>query len=471
MSSSLSYDAQVRRTAARLDRLPLTTLHWSAIVILGVLYFFDFGDQFVLAYIAPALIKTWHITINDVVLLNAATFLGMAFGAQIGGLIADRFGRKNAIIWITIWIGIFSLLNAAAPGMSVFLLIRFLTGLGLTALTATVSPYITELYPARLRGRIQGWIMVCAFCGTVLVAVLAFLVVPTSAQAWRWLFAYGVVAIIALFFIRSLPESPRWLVLHQRQPQAEAILERLETLALKKVTSLPPLDESSVPPPVTSFSYGQLFQGKYLGRTVLVAALFSLITLSVLGFVNWVPTLLATRGFSLGKTLQISLLIGIAAPIGAGFASWVAERVERKWAIVIYCILAALCGWLYGLSSQPALIVLFGFLVTFFFQGLSPFLFTYAPEVFPTEVRSSAFGFTYGVSRFTNVISPFIIGFFFLRFGYLSVFLYFTVCTLLTALLTALFGPLTNRRSLEQLNPRAIVTGEEEAVAPSARPS
>lgn len=452
---------------ARLDRLPLTRLHRSAIAVLAALFFFDFGDQFVLAGIAPALIKWWHLRIGDVGALNASTFLGMAIGAFLGGWAADKIGRKRALLWTTIWVCVFSLLNALVWNMTIFLVFRFLVGLGLTAVTSIGSAYVAELFPADQRGKIQGWIMVFAFVGTVVINILGVVIIPLAPFAWRWMFGYGCVAALVLFAFPLLPESPRWLMKHQRISQAEEIVARFEESARQQGSVLADVGEVSASATTNRpFSVWQLFQGIYLGRTVFVGLLLSFVTLGVLGFVTWVPTLLAQRGFSLSNTLVINLLIGIAAPIGAFLSSVVAERFERKLTIAVACLLIALFLWLYGLSSQAVFIVLFGFLATMLFQGLSPILFSYAAELFPTEARATGFGLTYGFSRFFNVMSPFFITFFF-AWGYLPVFGYLTGCWLLAMLLVFVFGIRTRRQSLEQLNP-SHKDSEKERVAAAA---
>jgi len=451
MFSPVSNSAEI--LLARLDRVPLTRVHRSIIGILAALFFFDFGDQFVLAGVAPALLKWWHLRISDIGSLNAATFLGMAVGAFLGGWIADRVGRKRALLWITLWVCVFSLLNALVWNLSIFLVLRFLVGLGLTAVTSIGSAYVAEMFPPSQRGKIQGWIMVVAFVGTVAINLLGVLIIPLSPLAWRWMFGYGVVAALVLVAFPLLPESPRWLVKHQRTAQAEEIVTRFEEAARQQGSELAPVVVMS-PSASTNqtFSLRQLFQGRYLGRTFFVGFLLLFVTLGVLGFVTWVPTLLSQRGFSLTNTLIINLLIGLAAPLGAFFSSVVAERFERKQTIALACLLIAIFLWLYGLSSQAVLIVIFGFLATMLFQGLSPILFSYAAELFPTQARATGFGLTYGFSRFCNVISPFLITFFFAR-GYLPVFGYLTGCWLLALLLVVIFGIRTKMQSLEYINP------------------
>lgn len=123
-------------------------------------------------------------------------------------------------------------------------------------------------------------------------------------------------------------------------------------------------------------------------------------------------------------------------------------------------VLIAICGLLYGLTFQPVFIIVFGFLVALFLQTFAPLLYAYTPELYPTEARASGTGLTYGVGRLANVIGPIIVGALFVSSGYLSVFVYIAACWILVALAVGIFGPLTNRRSLERLNESELLKAE-----------
>ena len=136
-----------------------------------------------------------------------------------------------------------------------------------------------------------------------------------------------------------------------------------------------------------------------------------------------------------------------------------ADRFERKYTIAIVAVLIAAFGLSYGLSFEPLLIVGFGFLVGTLVQTFATLLYAYTPEQFPTGMRSSATGLTYGAGRIANVMNAFVIAAIYSNIGYVAVFAYVAGAWLLTAVITAVFGPRTTGRSLEALSPVVPVIG------------
>ncbi|WP_348520632.1 MFS transporter [Alicyclobacillus sacchari] len=207
-----------------------------------------------------------------------------------------------------------------------------------------------------------------------------------------------------------------------------------------------------VEPTVSRRGYGELFNGKYLGRTVVLLVVWILQTLGFYGFMSWVPTLLVAHGFSLVHSLAWSSAMSIGAVPGAFIAYLVSDRLDRKWLVVIFAIAISICGLLYGLTFQTAIIVVFGFLVAMFLQTFAPLLYAYTPELYPTEVRNSGSGLVYGVGRLANVFGPMIVVAIYNNHGYQSVFIYIAAAWILLAIVTAWFGPRTKGRMLEILN-------------------
>ena len=111
-------------------------------------------------------------------------------------------------------------------------------------------------------------------------------------------------------------------------------------------------------------------------------------TLGIFGFMSWVPTLLAAHGFPLVKSLFSVTIMDVGAPVGAVIAALISDKWERKYLITVVALIIAGFGISYGLSSQMALIVIFGFCVSMFLQTFAPLLYAYTPECFPTAIRS-----------------------------------------------------------------------------------
>jgi putative MFS transporter len=455
MAASISQNNA--NVANRLDRLPISSIHRTVLIALAFAYFFELGDISTFSFAAPALIKYSHMTIATISFITSATFFGMFLGAVGGGWFADKVGRKSGLLYSIGCYTLFSLLNAVAWDPFTLGITRFLTGIGLSAMTIIANTYISEFFPATSRGKYQGWTMVFGLIGIPATAWFARFVVPLSFWSWRLVFVWGALGAIALLFVRRMYESPRWYETHGMDEKATETMQQIEAQVSAEKGPLPPAAEPIPQPVVHTVPYGELFRGRYLSRTVILLVAWIFQTLGFYGFQTWVPILLAQHGFSIASSLTFTSVIQLGAPLGALVAAFIAERIDRKWSVTFVAVVIAICGLLYGLTFQPALIVVFGFLVALFIQTFAPLLYAYSPELYPTEARASGAGLTYGVGRLANVLGPIIVGALFVSSGYLSVFVYVAACWLLVALAVGLFGPLTNRRSLEKLSKSTLL--------------
>lgn len=432
---------------ARLDRLPITSFHRQIIWLLSFVFFFELGSINTFAFAAPAILKAWHLSISTISFIVSATFFGMFVGAMVGGWFSDRLGRKKALILTASWFAGFSLLNAFVIGPIGLFVTRFLTGVGLSSMTVVGITYISEMFPASRRGAYQSWIMMIGLFGIPATAYVARYSIPAAPWGWRLVFVWGSLALLFPLFSSRLEESPRWYENHGRFAEADAVLDRIEAGARAEVGELPPVSDGvHVVPRKTRFA--DVVRKKNLPRTFILVLAWIGQTLGLFGFTSWVPTLLVAHGFSLVHSLAWSSVMALAAVPGAGLAALVAEHWERKWWITISALLIAACGMIYGMTFQTIAIIVFGFLVEMFLHAFAPLLYAYTSECFPTEIRNSGVGLTYGCGRLANGFGPLVVALLYNRYGYLSVFIYITACWLLVAVAVGLFGPRTTGRIL-----------------------
>jgi putative MFS transporter len=415
--------------------------------LLAYVFFFELGDLNTFAFAAPEIRVAWNLSIATIGFVTSGAFLGMFVGATFGGWFSDRVGRKRGLILSTVWYSGFSLLNALVWNTTGLFLTRMLTGMGLSAMTVVGITYISEIFPAKRRGTFQGWIMTIGLFGIPITAHVAHFLIPWTTYGWRLVFVWGSLGMFFLFFSPLLEESPRWYENQGRLAEADAVLERIERRVKAEYGELPPVpDVVSVTP--TRGKFGELFAPAVRSRTIMLLAAWVCQTMAAYGFLAWVPTLLAARGFPIVKSLLWTSMMHFGAPLGALLAALISDRWQRKWWITLVCLVVASCGLMYGTSLKTWSIITFGFGVSMFIQTFVPLLYAYTPECYPTMIRNTGSGLNYGVGRLANVVGPMLVAFLFTHYGYLSVFIYIGALWVAVALVIGIFGPNTRGRIL-----------------------
>ena len=453
--------------AARLDRLPLSRFHRRVLFGVAFAFFFELADLNTFAYAATGLVKYLGMSVGTIADITSASFAGMFIGAAVGGRVADMLGRRRALIWSVLWFSLFSLLNAAAWNVAALAVARFLTGIGLSAMTVIAITYLSETMPKSHRGRMQGAALAIGLAGIPVMAFFARAVVPTGPNGWRWVFVFGSLGAVAAIFIARLPESPRWLLEHGDPGAAETTVAAIEAEVAKDIGT------GQLPPPETRpaevtrhHDPRDLFRGRLARRTLMLLAVWIFQTLGFYGFTSFVPVLLTAHGFGITKSLTFTALITIGAVPGALCAWPISDRFRRKAPLVAVSVLIAACGLAYGTSFNAVAIVVFGFGVSFFLQMFAALLYAYTPELYPTGLRNTGSGLSYGAGRLANIAGPPIVAAIYGGAGYSWVFVYIAACWIAVAFTVGLFGPATGDVSLEDLE-AAATTGA--AASDSAR--
>jgi putative MFS transporter len=436
---------QLSNAANRLDRLPIARFHKVTLLVVSFAYFFEFADINSFATTAPRLIKLWGITVSQVAYVTSLSFVGMFIGSVTASWIADRWGRKKALTLTTLFFGVFSLAAAFSWDLVSLGVFRILTSAGLSAMTVVAVIYVSELYPAAVRGKYQAYAIVIGICGTPVTNFVASAVVPLSHWSWRLVYVWGALGILIVFFTRRLVESPRWYESRGEYAKADAVLDRIESEVAAEKGPLPEPAAPVEPAPLVKAPLRMLLQRKYLAPTLLLTVLWVTQTIGFFGYSSWAPTLLAKEGFSVEKSIFYVALSTAGAPLGSYLAAVVTDRFERKWCLVAFSTVIAVCGLLYGLTFNPVLIVVFGFLVNLFERGYTALGYAYSPELFDTHGRSLGTGVSYGLGRLSNAAGPLIIASLYNGSGYKSVFLFIAGTWMLGAVVLAVFGPRTLR--------------------------
>jgi MFS family permease len=220
---------------ARLDRLPWSGWHWRVVIALGVSWLLDGLEVTLVGSLGPALQRpdTLGLTAGQIGWAASAYVAGAVFGALVFGRLTDHLGRKRMfLVTLAVYL-LATVLTAFTWDIASFAFCRFLTGFGIGGEYAAINSAIDELIPARVRGRvdlaINGTFWVGAMAGAALSIVLLDREVFAPWLGWRLAFGLGGILGIAILLVRRhVPESPRWLLMHGRAEEAEAVVREVE---------------------------------------------------------------------------------------------------------------------------------------------------------------------------------------------------------------------------------------------------
>ncbi|MGY1593053.1 MFS transporter [Geodermatophilus sp. SYSU D00708] len=414
--------------AERLDRLPFTRQHGRLVVGSGVGWALDAMDVGLISFVMAALAVQWELSATELSWIGSIGFVGMALGATLGGLLADRIGRRQVFALTLLVFGVATGAAALSWSVAALLVFRFLIGLGLGAELPVASTLVSEYAPARVRGRVVVLLEAFWAVGWLLAALIGYLVVPRSEAGWRWALAIGVVpAVYAVVVRRGLPESVRFLELRGRTDEAEAAVRRFESAA--GVAPVP----SAPARPVTPPGPGALWARGTRGRTAALWTVWFGINFSYYGAFIWLPTLLVASGFSLVRSFGFTLLITLAQLPGYAAAAVLIERWGRRPTLVVFLIGSAVGAGLFALADGETAVLVTGMVLSFFNLGAWGAVYAVTPEVYPTAVRGTGAGAAAGFGRIASIAAPLCVPPLLAAGGNPLVFGTFAACFVLTA--------------------------------------
>jgi MFS family permease len=329
-------------------------------------------------------------------LLYTLTLLASGIGGVLFGFMADRVGRKRALMLSILTYSICSFASGLATSVLMLAIFRFILGLGMGGEWNTGATLVAETWPTELRAKAISIVQSSWAIGYALAALVAGIVLRYA--NWRMVFFVGILpALVTLWIQKSVPESEMWREHHRLALESERVAKAQEKYSHD--------------------SFMRLFQPPYVKSTfvLLFATFFGMF--GWWGLFTWVPPYLALpvsqggRGFGvLGTT---ALLVGLNVfGMFPGYASfgWVADRLGRRGTFILYTFCAAILVPLYAAARQPWILMIAGIVTAFFGTGFFSGSGILGSEIFPTRLRARALGFTYNGARAMSAIAPFVIG-------------------------------------------------------------
>jgi len=437
----------------RLDRLPISGFHKRVLWLIGAGMFLDSFDIYLAGGVLGALAKTGWSTMHLNAAFLSSTFVGMLIGAFTAGVLGDAKGRKFTYQFNLAVFGLASIAGAFAPNMTWLIVCRFFMGLGLGAEIVIGYGSVGEFMPPAVRGKWSAYLSLITNSALFFSTFLGYLIIPT--MGWRAMFAIvGAGAMIVWVIRKKMPESPRWLESKGRHEEAEAILRAAEDESAR-VRPLPPIVDT----PRTAASKTtilDLFSGALIRRTFVSVIVQVCVNMVIYGFIVWVPTFLMKQGIGMASSLGYTTLMSLGGPAGALVGVLIADKVGRKNGLIAVAALAAIVGWLYGHSTSVGMATLLGFMLfTLTYLMVALGIATYIPELFATENRMRANGIAGCAGRITGILAPQLVVVMYMTGGIKDVLSMIVGACAVMAVVLAVFGIETNRRSLEEIAPAA----------------
>lgn len=345
----------------------------------------------------------------------AVTLAAWAVGGLLSGVLTDYFGRRRVLMISIVWYAVCAGLTALSPNYGMFILFRFLTGLGIGAEWGPGAALVSEIWKDRTRGRGIAFLQGGFGVGFLLASAVWALLDTSGPNAWRYMFLVGVLPALLVLFIRRYVKDPQlWLDADERRRHARARARNGQTLSADDVM-------------LTRFTVAHLFGDPTLRARVLKLLVLALVTLGGWWAVStWVPQFAAGiaathHGNPITAATSAAFWYNLGGIIGYFAMGWFNDFLGRRWTLWSYFLGAIVLNVvLFGFVRSPGVLPIAALVNGFFTLGMITWIATWPVELFPTHARGTAISIIFNLTRFIVVGATLLSGFLVDAFGSVS---------------------------------------------------
>ena len=388
-----------------------------ALIAASLGWMLDAFDVMLFAMVITHVMADLDITKTQAGMLGSLALLAAAGGGIAFGSISDRFGRTRALMGSVLIYSIFTGLCAVATNVWQFGVFRVLLGIGMGGEWASGASLVSEHWPAKHRGKALGLMQSSWAIGYALAALVTALLLPLV--GWRGVFAVGVLPAFLVFWVRrGVEEPPMWKARHlagagggvhggigdgTSDSAAGGAAPRSRDVAAANAVAVPQ-------------GFAALFEGKLARVTIAVTFMNACTLFGWWGLNQWIPAYLSLSPAQGGVGVSTNVMAGLVAAMQVGMwfgyitFGYIGDAVGRKRAYVVYLLAASVLLPVYGFTRQPLVLLALGPLVAFFGTGYYSGFGAITAELYPTEIRGRAQGFTYNLGRIASAAAPWIVG-------------------------------------------------------------
>lgn len=391
--------------------------------VAGVGWMFDAMDVGILSFVIAALSVDWGLNTTEMGWIGSVNSIGMAVGALLFGILADKVGRKKIFMWTLILFSVASGVSAFTTTLAAFLALRFLIGMGLGGELPVASTLVSESVKAKERGRVVVLLESFWAGGWLLAAIISYFVIPADIwpiEGWRVaLLLTALPAIYAVYIRIKLPDSPQFAV--KEVSKKRSVFQNI----------------------------ADVWSKEYAKSTFMMWVLWFAVVFSYYGMFLWLPSVMVGKGFDLISSFKYVLVMTLAQLPGYFTAAWFIEKFGRKFVLVTYLIGTAASAFVFGNAETVSVLLVSGMLLSFFNLGAWGALYAYTPEQYPGVIRGTGAGMAAAVGRIGGIFGPLLVGSLLGKgYEYGTIFAIFCVAILIGVVAVIFLGKETKQTEL-----------------------
>jgi MFS family permease len=350
----------------------------------GLGWMLDSFDVMLYALVLATLMKDLGMSKDTAGLLGSSTLVASAVGGLIFGIVADRYGRTRALVWSILIYSVFTAACGFAQTVMHLAVFRIFLGLGMGGEWASGAALVSETWATEYRGKALGFMQSAWAVGYFAAALVVAIVMPL--WGWRAVFFVGVLPALLTVWVQKRVEEPElW-----RNRRADRTAPR--------------------------GGLADVFRGDLLRLTIAVTLMNACTMFAWWGFNQWIPAYLSLPvpegGIGLSTRAMSGFVMAMQVGMWFGYVTFgfISDAIGRKRAYVAYLCVAAVLMLGYRATQNPTLLLLMGPVVAFFATGYFTGFGAVTAEIYPTEIRATAQGFTYNIGRIASAVAPWAVG-------------------------------------------------------------
>ena len=392
--------------------------------VAGVGWMFDAMDVGILSFVIAALAADWGLNSTQMGWIGSINSIGMAVGAFIFGIFADKIGRKQIFMWTLIIFSVASGLSAITTTFVAFIILRFFVGMGLGGELPVASTLVSESVEAKERGRVVVLLESFWAAGWLLAAIISYFVIPAEfwpIEGWRVaLILTAIPAFYAVYIRLHLPDSPQFTA--KQEAKKRSIMQNI----------------------------AGVWEKKYARSTLMLWVLWFTVVFSYYGMFLWLPSVMVGKGFDLISSFKYVLIMTLAQLPGYFTAACFIEKFGRKFVLVTYLTGTAASAFVFGNAETVSILLVSGILLSFFNLGAWGALYAYTPEQYPTVIRGTGAGMAAAIGRVGGIFGPLLVGYLLkAEYNIGFIFAIFCVAILIGVVAVLFLGKETKQTELE----------------------